>query len=306
MDYPILLGSDKNIMNSYTHTGTAHSVAANRISYAFDFQGPSVAIDTACASSMTAAHFACSGLRNEECDIALVAGSNLNLLPEVTIGFSKLGVLSSNGVSCPFDEKSNGYVRSEGWGAVILKCLDKAIVDGDHIYSIIKGSTIADNGASGSLTMPSAEAQERVIRETYLKHGVPHASVQYVEAHGTSTPVGDPLEAKAIGRVFGKSRSSLFPIKIGSVKSNFGHMECAAGIASIIKCALMLEKRFLCPSINFQKISPNIDAAHHNLAGLVACSGGRYFYVEMKMKMKLMENYLGRIKVTRGPALGPQ
>ena len=265
MDYPILLGSDKNMMNSYTHTGTAHSVAANRISYAFDFQGPSVAIDTACASSMTAAHFACSGLRNDECQIALVAGSNLNLLPEVTIGFSKLGVLSSNGTSCPFDEKANGYVRSEGWGAVILKRLDHAIVDGDHIYSIIKGSAIADNGASASLTMPSAEAQERIIQETYFKFGVPLASVQYVEAHGTSTPVGDPLEAKAIGRVFGKSRSGLFPIKIGSVKSNFGHMECAAGIASIIKCSLMLEQRLLCPSINFHQLNPNIDAVESNL-----------------------------------------
>ncbi|XP_035669035.1 highly reducing polyketide synthase 40-like [Branchiostoma floridae] len=257
MDYALFMAGDKHLFNSYVNTGIAHSVAANRISYAFNLKGPSLAVDTACAASMTAIHIACSSLRNKECSVALVGGSNVLLMPEVTVAFSAMGVLSPDGFSCPFDASANGYVRSEGFGAVLVKPLSDAIRDGDHVYSIIKGSAISDNGFSHSITMPSSSAQEQLMRTTYARFGVPLSDVLYVEAHGTSTPVGDPAEAEAIGNTFGPHRAS--PLRIGSAKSNFGHMECAAGMVGVIKTALMLDKRTLCPSVNYNSPTPKVD-----------------------------------------------
>eukprot|EP00058_Branchiostoma_floridae_P020425 XP_002605915.1 hypothetical protein BRAFLDRAFT_87411 [Branchiostoma floridae] len=206
---------------------------------------------------MTALHLGCSSLRNKECSVAIVEGANVLLMPEVTVAFSAMGVLSPDGFSCPFDASANGYVRSEGFGAILLKPLSDAIRDRDHVYSVIRGSAISDNGFSQSITMPSSGEQEKLMRTTYARFGVPLSSVMYVEAHGTSTPVGDPAEAEAIGKTFGRRPAS--PLKIGSAKSNFGHMECAAGMVGVIKTALMLDRRALCPSVNYTKPSPKAD-----------------------------------------------
>ncbi|XP_070582138.1 probable polyketide synthase 1 [Ptychodera flava] len=256
MDYG-MSNVDAYHMNPYTITGNAHSVAANRISYAFNLQGPSYAVDTACAASMTAMHLACTHLWNKECKVAVVSGCNSLLIPEVTVGFSALGVLSPEGRCCPFSDEAKGYVRSEGWGSLILKPLSKAVADGDHIYSVIRGSAIAANGFCGSLTMPLQAAQEYVMHEAYDRFNLSMSSVDYVEAHGTGTPVGDPIEARAIGNAFSPHRKT--PLKIGSGKSNFAHNECAAGITATIKASLMLSKRMLCPTINYKRPNPAID-----------------------------------------------
>ncbi|XP_072014350.1 probable polyketide synthase 1 [Amphiura filiformis] len=256
MDYHIML-MDTSLTNPYSHTGSVHSVVANRISYVFNLRGPSIAVDTACASSVTALHMACSAIWDGECTSAVAGGCQSNILPEVMVGFTGLGVLSPEGKCCPFSDTATGYVRSEGWGTFILKRLDDALVNKDHIYAVIRGSAIGASGFSKSLTMPSAEAQEIVMRNVYNRFNIPMSSVQYVEAHGTGTPVGDPIEASAIGAVFGPGRES--PIKIGSVKGNFGHNECAAGITAAIKVALMLKKKELVPTINFHELNPKIN-----------------------------------------------
>ncbi|XP_033122544.1 phthiocerol synthesis polyketide synthase type I PpsC-like isoform X2 [Anneissia japonica] len=254
VDYTIM-GSNISTINAYTLTGSAHCVAANRLSYAFNLKGPSYAVDTACASSMTAMHLACSAMWNQECDMAVLAGANALIIPETTIGFSSLGVLSPDGKCCPFSNSANGYVRSEGWGTMILKPLHDAIKDNDHIYAQIVGTYIAANGHSNSLTMPSTPAQQHTMEETYRRFDVNMADVDYLEAHGTGTPVGDPIEAEAIGNAFGPHKSD--PLRIGSVKSNFGHCEYASGIVSSIKVALMLQKGYLVPTINYT--TPNVN-----------------------------------------------
>ncbi|XP_078579302.1 phenolphthiocerol/phthiocerol polyketide synthase subunit B-like [Branchiostoma floridae x Branchiostoma japonicum] len=263
LGYAMGLAADRHLFNSYANTGLEHSLAANRISYVFNLKGPSLTVDTACASSITALHLACSSLWNKECNIALVGGCNTLLSPEITVGFSAMGVLSPDGRSCPFDASANGYVRSEGFGAILVKPLKDAARDGDHVYSVIRGTAIADNGFSQSITMPSSSAQEILMKNTFARFGVPLSSVSYIEAHGTSTPVGDPIEAQAIGNTFGPHRLS--PLKIGCSKSNFGHMECASGIAGVIKTALMMDRRILCPSINYTSPNPKVDFEALNL-----------------------------------------
>ncbi|XP_041481149.1 probable polyketide synthase 1 [Lytechinus variegatus] len=256
MDHAIQL-VDTSTTDAYTLTGIAHSVSANRISYAFNLKGPSFAVDTACASGLTALHLACTSLWNRECSIALMSACNGIQLPDITVGFSALGVLSPDGRCSPFSSTANGYVRSEGWGALILKPLSQALADNDHIYTVIRGSAIAANGLANSLTMPSPPAQEFVMKEAYEKFGVSMSDVHYVEAHGTGTMVGDPLEAEAISKAF--DRPSDKPLKIGSVKSNFGHTEVAAGVTAAIKVALMMENRAIPPTINFVSPNPHIN-----------------------------------------------
>ena len=249
--------AERGLIDAYTLTGSSNSVAANRISYTFNLRGPSLAIDTACASSITAMHLACCGIMQDECKVAVVAGCNNLIIPEISIGFSALGVMSPDGKCCPFASSANGYVRSEGCGALILKPLPSAVKDGDHIYAVIRGTAIAANGLSRSLTMPSGAAQEDVIKKAYARCKIPMKDVQYVEAHGTGTPVGDPIEAKAIGKAFAPHRER--PLKLGSVKGNFGHNEYASGITSSIKVALMLDRRELCTNINYTDPNPAID-----------------------------------------------
>ena len=262
MDYMFSV-LEPNLIDAYSLTGVTHSVAANRLSYVFNFKGPSLAVDTACASSMTALHLACCALRNKECSVAVVGGCNSLLAPEVSVGFSSLGVMSPDGQCCPFSNTAKGYVRSEGWGTLILKPLDQALQSEDHIYAVIRESAIAASGNTSSLTKPSASAQHDAMKEVYKRCKILPSSIDYVEAHGTGTPVGDPIEARAISKALCSQRQT--PLKIGSVKGNFGHSECAAGVTAAIKVALMLKKQILCPSVNFENPNPNIDFKNLNL-----------------------------------------
>ena len=257
-DYGRIQFSDLSRIDAYAGTGNALSVAANRISYLFDFRGPSIAIDTACSSSLVAVHLACTSLRNGETTLALAGGVNLILSPAITINFTKAGVMAPDGRCKAFDGGANGYVRSEGVGLVVLKPLYRAIADGDPIYAVIKGSAVNQDGRSNGLMAPNPLAQEAVLREAYRAANVSPGDVQYVEAHGTGTLLGDPIEAKALGRVLGNDRPSGRLCAIGSVKTNIGHCEAAAGIAGLIKVALALKHSEIPASLHFQEPNSHI------------------------------------------------
>lgn len=245
-------------LDIYPMTGNSYSIVANRLSYIFHLQGPSVAVDTACSSSLTAIHFAVQSLRNGEAEMAIAGGVNLLLDPEVTIAFSKAGMMANDGRCKTFDARANGYVRSEGVGVVLLKPLTKALQDGDLIYAIIRGSAINQDGRSNGLTAPNGQSQEEVLTSAYQNAGVDPGQVDYVEAHGTGTPLGDPIEVQALGAVMGKDRPQNRPLKIGSVKTNIGHLEAAAGVAGVIKTALALKHGELPPSLHFESPNPHI------------------------------------------------
>jgi myxalamid-type polyketide synthase MxaE and MxaD len=257
-DYGRLQWNDLKGIDAYAGTGNALSIAANRISYQFDFHGPSLAIDTACSSSLVAVHLACCSLRNGESTLALAGGVNLILSPAIAINFTKAGAMAPDGRCKAFDSRANGYVRSEGAGVVVLKPLSKALADGDPIYAVIRGSAVNQDGRSNGLMAPNPLAQEAVLREAYRQADVSPGKVQYVEAHGTGTLLGDPIEAKALGTVLGVERPSGQPCALGSVKTNLGHLEAAAGIAGLIKVALALRHREIPPSLHFEKPNPHI------------------------------------------------
>ena len=257
-DYGRIQLNDFQRIDAYAGTGNALSIAANRISYVFDFRGPSMALDTACSSSLVAVHQACSSLRNGESTLALAGGVNLILSPAITINFTKAGAMAPDGRCKAFDARANGYVRSEGAGVVVLKPLSKALADGDPIYAVIRGSAVNQDGRSNGLMAPNPLAQEAVLREAYRRAAVSPGEVQYVEAHGTGTLLGDPIEAKALGAVLGVDRPPGRPCALGSVKTNIGHLEAAAGIAGLIKVALALKHREIPPSLNFEEPNPHI------------------------------------------------
>jgi acyl transferase domain-containing protein len=248
---------NRNRIESHSLTGTAASLVANRLSYVFDLRGPSMAVDTACSSSLTAVHLAYRSLLAGECDLALAGGVNLFLAPETAITMAKASMLSPDGRSKAFDAQADGYVRGEGAGVVLLKPVPWARRDRDRIYAIVRGTAINQDGRTVGLTVPSADAQASMIRETLAEAGVSPGEVQYVEAHGTGTPTGDPVEAAALGRVFGE-REAGNPCVIGSVKTNIGHLEAAAGIAGLVKAALALQHRAIPPSLHFQTGNPAI------------------------------------------------
>ncbi|WP_437759558.1 SDR family NAD(P)-dependent oxidoreductase [Sorangium sp. So ce1389] len=260
-DYATLLqrGGIENI-GQHTVTGFHHSIVANRISYTLGLEGPSLSLDTACSSSLVAVHLACESLRKGESALALAGGVNLNLVPESTMGVSKFGALSPDGRCFTFDARANGYVRGEGAGLVVLKPLSRALADGDRIYCVIRGSAVNNDGASNGLTAPSPRAQEAVLRAAYERAAVDPADVQYVEAHGTGTQLGDPIEARALGAVLGAGagRSPDRPLRVGSSKTNIGHLEAAAGVAALIKAALCIQRRALPPSLHFEAPNPHI------------------------------------------------
>ena len=237
----------------HTNTGGTLSIAANRISYFLDLKGPSLAVDTACSSSLTAIHLACRDIQAGTCTAALAAGANLLLTPQTTRGFEQAQMLSPDGRCRAFDQGANGYGRSDGAGIVVLKRLSDALVDGDAIYAVIHGSAINQDGRSRGLTVPGQSAQEAVIEAAARAGGVSAAQFAFVEAHGTGTPTGDPIEAMAIGRATGEAGCM-----IGSVKTNIGHTEAAAGVAGLIKAALSLKHGVLPPSLHFEKPSPDI------------------------------------------------
>jgi len=257
-DYGRMQFSDPALIDAYAGTGNALSIAANRLSYLNDFRGPSIAIDTACSSSLVAVHLACRSLWTGESTLALAGGVNLILSPAISINFSKAGVMAPDGRCKTFDSQANGYVRSEGAGVVVLKPLAQALADADPIYAVIRGSAMNQDGRSNGLMAPNPIAQEAVLREAYRRARVSPGRVQYVEAHGTGTFLGDPIEAKALGAVLAIDRPPGRPCAIGSVKTNVGHLEAAAGIAGLIKVALSLKHREIPPSLHFHEANPNI------------------------------------------------
>ncbi len=242
----------------YDLTGNASSIAANRLSYAFDFRGPSVAVDTACSSSLVAVEWACRSLRAGESSIALAGGVNLLLEPGVSANFARAGFLAADGRCKTFSAEADGYARGEGAGVVVLKPLSRALADGDPIHAVIRGGAINQDGRTNGLTAPSRQAQESVLRAAYQASGIEPGRADYVEAHGTGTNLGDPIEAHALGSVLAAGRPEGRPCLVGSVKTNIGHLEAAAGIAGLIKVALMLRHRAIPPSLHSAAVNPQI------------------------------------------------
>ena len=253
--------ANRHLLDSHSNSGSATSIAANRISYLYDLRGPSMTVDTACSSSLTATHLACRSMLAGECDLAIVGGVQLQLNPELTIGFCKATMISPTGECRAFDASANGYVRSEGSGVVILKPLAAARADGDDVYAVIVGSAINQDGRTNGMTVPNPVMQAAMMREALAGAGVSPAELHYVEAHGTGTPVGDPLEARALGAVLREGRAEGDPCAIGSVKTNIGHLEAASGIAGLIKTALSIYHRELPASLHFDSPSLDIDFA---------------------------------------------
>jgi thioester reductase-like protein len=249
----------------HSATGVAASVIANRVSYIFDFKGPSLVIDTACSSSLVALHYACRDLWAQETELALAGGINLIINPEMYMILGQASMLSADGYCKAFDKKADGYARAEGAGLVVLKPLSKAVEDQNNIYAIIRGTSINQNGQGEGLTVPSEDAQKSAICDAVHMSGVEPKDIQYVEAHGTGTEVGDPIEAQALGGVYSKDRPLNETCAVGSVKSNFGHAESAAGIAGVIKTALMLRHRHIPPNLHFESPNPKIPFAELQL-----------------------------------------
>jgi polyketide synthase 13 len=260
MDYSYLAMSDPTVAHPYAITGTASSIVANRVSYFYDFHGPSVAVDTACSSSLVATHQAVQALRSGECDVAVAGGVNALITPAVTLGFDEIGqVLAPDGRIKSFSSDADGYTRSEGAAMLVLKRVDDARRDGDQILAVIAGSAVNHDGRSNGLIAPNPEAQADVLRRAYKDAGINPRTVDYIEAHGTGTVLGDPIEAQALGRVIGRGRAADKPALLGAIKTNVGHMESAAGAASLVKMALALQHDKLPPSINYAGPNPYID-----------------------------------------------
>ncbi len=243
---------------AFTSTGNAPSVAASRLSYLLDLRGPAWAVDTACSSSLVAVHQAVRSLRDKECDMALAAGVNLMLTPDVTVALSQARMLSADGRCKVFDADADGYVRGEGCGVVVLKRLSDAVSAGDRIVAVIRGTAVNQDGRSNGLTAPNPAAQEAVVERALVDGGVDAAQVDYVEAHGTGTVLGDPIELNALKRVLAPGRGADQTLWVGSIKTNIGHLEAAAGIAGFIKVALSLQRRMIPPHLHLRQLNPHI------------------------------------------------
>ena len=265
LDYRELLEARLPSVEAHRSTGNYLSLVANRVSYFLDLRGPSVPYDTACSSALFALHYAAQSINSGESGMALVAGINIILTPTTFISFSKTGMLSPTGQCRTFDASADGYVRGEGGGVILIKSLKKAIEDGDHIYGVIKGSAINHGGRSQTLTSPNAFAQSQVIQDAYKRAGIAPDKVSYIEAHGTATPKGDPLEITGLKRAWRylerhfKVKASEGTCAIGALKTNIGHLETASGIAGIIKVLLAFQHRQLPPLVNFNQLNPNIE-----------------------------------------------
>jgi len=257
-DYVRLAQEEDADVGPYVATGNALSVAANRIAYTLDLRGPSWAVDTACSSSLVAVHHACRALQRGESDAALAGGVNLILAPQLSASFTQAGMLSPDGRCKAFDADANGYVRGEGVGMVLLRRLDDALANGDTVFAVIRGSAVNQDGRSNGLTAPNGPAQQAVIQSALRDAGVRPQDIGFVEAHGTGTPLGDPIELNALTAVLGESRHPEARCWIGSVKTNIGHLESAAGIASLIKTTLALHHRTIPPNLHFRSLNPHI------------------------------------------------
>ncbi|CAB0713276.1 polyketide synthase Pks13 [Corynebacterium diphtheriae] len=263
-DYGMLIGADPAESHPYAMTGNASSIVANRVSYAFDFRGPSVSVDTACSSSLVSVHQAVRALREGDADVAVSGGVNIMAAPFVSTSFGELGVFSPTGKIHAFSDDADGFVRSDGAGVLVLKRVEDAVADGDTILAVIKGSAVNSDGHSNGLTAPNPDAQVDVLQRAYADAGIDPRYVDYVEAHGTGTILGDPIEATALGKVLGPGRDTATPTLLGSAKTNFGHSESAAGAAGLIKVVLSMMNNTLPASLNFA--GPNryvdFDAEH--------------------------------------------
>ena len=260
-DYGRLLAQDLTDISAYDGTGNTLCIAANRLSYWLNLQGPSIVIETACSSSLAALHFACQSLLLKETNLCLVGGVSLMLSPEPTINYSQARMMAADGRCKTFDARADGYVRGEGCGVVVLKRLSEALKDGDNIRAVIRGSAVNQDGLSNGLTAPNGPAQERVIRQALKNAGVAPAQISYVEAHGTGTSLGDPIEVESLQNVLMEGRNPDQPCWIGSAKTNIGHLEAAAGIAGLIKVVLSLQHQEIPPHLHLEKINPYISLA---------------------------------------------
>ena len=254
----LLMGAGPERIDPYMGSGNAHSVAAGRLSYVFGFEGPSLAVDTACSSSLVTVHLACQSLRLGECQLALAGGVNVLLTPTLSINHSRARMLAPDGRCKAFDARANGFVRSEGCGLLVLKRLSRAQEDGDPIMAVIQGSAVNQDGHTSGLTVPNGRAQQAVIRQALAQAGIAPSKVAYVEAHGTGTALGDPIELQALGAVFGEQRPAQRPLLVGSVKTNIGHAEAAAGIAGLIKVVLALRHSTIPASLHCRQPNPQV------------------------------------------------
>ncbi|HEX3870002.1 MAG TPA: type I polyketide synthase, partial [Pirellulales bacterium] len=253
-------------IDAHVGTGNALSIAANRLSYLFDLRGPSIAVDTACSSSTLAVHLAVQSLRNRECNAALAGGVNLILTPETTIAFSKAHMLSTDGHCRPFDAGANGYVRGEGCAMIVLKRLTDALKDRDNVLAVIRATAVNQDGRTSGITAPNARSQQAVIRAALQQARWMPDRVEYIEAHGTGTPLGDPIEMEALTRVFRRNRPDDATCYVSSVKANIGHTETVSGVAGIIKIALMMQHDVVPAQLHFQQLNPHISLEGTRLA----------------------------------------
>lgn len=258
-DYGMALSAEVQHANAYVASGNSLSMAAGRLSYFYDFSGPTLSIDTACSSSLVAVHEACRRLQQQECALALAAGVNAILIPHAGVNFSRARMLTTERDCHVFDARAKGYVRGEGCGVVVLKRLADAQRDGDRIHAVIKSVAINHDGHSSGLTVPNGSAQEAVIRAALQQANLTPGDISYIEAHGTGTSLGDPIEARALAAVFAQSRDSDTPLQVGGVKANLGHLEAAAGIASLIKAALVVGRAKAPPQPGFEQLNPKIN-----------------------------------------------
>ena len=249
---------DHTRIDAYWATGASHSIASGRLSYVLGLQGPSMSLDTACSSSLVAVHLACQSLRSRECNLALAGGVNLILVPELLINFSKAHMMAADGRCKTFDATADGFVRGEGAGVIVLKRLTDAVADGDNILALIRGSAMNQDGRSNGITAPNGPSQQAVIRKALQQAGVTPSEISYVECHGTGTALGDPIEVQSLGAVLAAGRSPDNPVIIGSIKTNIGHLETAAGVAGLIKVVLALQHQEIPPHLHFQEPNPHI------------------------------------------------
>lgn len=252
------LNRDLYDVSPYLLTGSLPHMASGRIGYIYNTHGPAISIDTACSSSLTACHLACQSLKSKECNLALVGGINLMLNPNALVGLCKLHALSPDGLCKPFDKNADGYGRSEGGGFVVLKRLSDAVKDGDYVHAVIKGSAVNHDGKSQGLTIPNCQAQMDVMRKALENAKIEAKDVQFIEAHGTGTPAGDPIEIRAIQGVY-EGRSFENPLVIGSSKANIGHSEAGAGIASLIKMVQCLNYKTIPAHLHLTQVNPTLN-----------------------------------------------
>ena len=257
--------TEQALISNFTNTGNSNCIASNRISYCFNLKGPSFSVDTACSSSLYAVHYAVHSLRKKEAAMAIVGAVNLIIKPELHIGFSKAGFLSSYCRCKAFDESANGYVRSEGAGVVILKPLSQALKDRDSIYATIIGSAVNQDGRTTGISMPNIDSQMEMLKAAYENSGIDPHAINYVEAHGTGTAVGDVVEATAIGQILGKNRENSNPLYVGSVKTNIGHLEAASGMAGLIKLILSFKNRQIPANLHLKIPNPKIPFSEYNI-----------------------------------------